>query len=85
MPYPAGTLGTQLVQNVTKNGFYYTNDMFMKGLFILKVNVYECVDTTALVFDYFITGILSGALINANLGHSAFIYLALINVVCRFS
>ena len=35
--------------------------------------------------QYYITRILSGALINANLDHSTLIYLALINVTNKFS
>ena len=35
--------------------------------------------------DYLNTQILFGTLINVNPGHSTLIYLALINVVCKFS
>ena len=34
---------------------------------------------------YLISRILIGTLINANFGHSTFIYLALINVACKLS
>ena len=38
-----------------------------------------------IIIIYLITRILSGILINANLVHTTLIYLALINVPCRFS
>ena len=54
-------------------------------LTIKTIFIVFLIDTMATSSTYLIMRILSGTLINTNLGHSTLIYLALINVACKFS